>query len=201
MKIAKATGLLFVMTLALVPATIFAQRPMAAQPDNPKATEMKTLYDFSAQTLNGEEFDFTSLKGKRVLIVNTASECGHTPQYKQLQDLYDSYADSGFVVIGFPSNDFGGQEPGSAKEIATFCEKNYGVSFPLMAKTSVKGEGQNPVYQWLTDKERNGRKDVEVIWNFNKFLIDEEGHWLAYYPSDVEPMDERIVEFAKGEIQ
>lgn len=160
--------------------------------------KLKTLHDFKSETLLGEDFDFSSLKGKRVLIVNTASECGYTPQYKQLQELYEEYGGADFTIIGFPSNDFGGQEPGSDKEIAAFCEKNYGVTFPMMAKTPVKGEGQHPVYAWLTHKDQNGQKDVKVQWNFNKFLIDEEGHWVAYYPSGTSPLDKNILEFAQG---
>ncbi len=160
--------------------------------------EMKTLHDYSSQTLDGENFEFSKLKGKRVLIVNTASECGYTPQYKQLQELQDEFGGADFTVIGFPSNDFGGQEPGDAKEIAAFCEKNYGVTFPLMAKSPVKGEDKNPVYKWLTSKEMNGKEDAEVKWNFNKFLVDENGKWVAYFPSGTSPLDEEIVEFAKG---
>lgn len=161
--------------------------------------QMKTFYDFSFTTLNGDKINFSTYRGKRILVVNTASECGYTPQYKQLEDLYEEFGGDKFVVIGFPSNDFGGQEPGSSKEIAAFCEKNYGVTFPLMEKSEVKGEEQNPVYAWLTHKSQNGVSDAEVKWNFNKFLIDEQGHWVAYYPSGVEPLDERIVKFAKGE--
>lgn len=161
--------------------------------------EHTTLHDFTAQSLDGEKFDFADLKGKRVLIVNTASECGYTPQYEQLQELYRKYGGDKFTIIGFPSNDFGGQEPGTDKEIQSFCQKNYGVSFPMMSKTPVTGNDKHPVYQWLTDKERNGRKTVKVQWNFNKFLVDENGEWVAYFPSDVEPLDERIVNFAKGE--
>lgn len=161
-------------------------------------TEMKTLHDFTAKTLAGEDFDFSTLKGKRVLIVNTASECGYTPQYKQLQELYETYGGEDFIIIGFPSNDFGGQEPGSNEEIAAFCEKNFGVTFPMMDKIPVKGKDQHPVYAWLTQKEQNGVDDAKVRWNFNKFLIDENGHWVAYHPSGTDPLDEEIVAFAKG---
>ncbi len=160
--------------------------------------QMKTLYDFSSKTLMGDDFDFSTLKGKRVLIVNTASECGYTPQYKQLQELQDEFGGDKFTVIGFPSNDFGSQEPGSNKEIATFCEKNFGVTFPMMDKTAVKGEEQHPLYAWLTQKSQNGVSNAEVKWNFNKFLIDENGKWVAYYPSGTSPLDEKIVAFAEG---
>ncbi len=163
---------------------------------NPDAA--KNLHDYHSETLEGERFDFASLKGKRVLIVNTASECGYTPQYKQLQELYSEMGGKKFTIIGFPSNDFGGQEPGSNQDIKAFCEKNYGVTFPMMAKTPVKGKDQHPIYKWLTHKDLNGKKDVSVQWNFNKFLIDENGQWVAYYPSNVSPLDEKIIAFAEG---
>jgi glutathione peroxidase len=161
--------------------------------------EMKNLHQFSSETLSGESFNFSELKGKRVLIVNTASKCGFTSQYEQLQELYDMYKDKNFVVIGFPSNDFGKQEPGKNEEIADFCKKNFGVTFPMMAKTPVKGDDQHPIYKWLTHKEENGKEDVKVSWNFNKFLIDENGQWVAHYGSRTKPTDEEIVAFAKGE--
>ena len=164
-------------------------------------TPMSTLHDFKSQTLDGQSFDFASLKGKRVLIVNTASECGYTPQYEQLQELYATYGGENFTVIGFPSNDFGGQEPGSNEEIASFCQKNTTVienPRGAMANTPVKGAQQHPVYQWLTHKDRNGKEDVEVQWNFNKFLVNEKGEWVAYYPSSTSPLDEKIVFFAEG---
>ena len=114
------------------------------------------LYQFSIKTLEGEDFDLSSLKGKKVMIVNTASECGLTPQYAQLQELYEAEGNSKFEIIGFPCNDFGAQEPGSAVQIAAFCEKNYGVSFPMMEKVHVKGDDQHPIYTWLTQKSKNG---------------------------------------------
>ncbi len=160
--------------------------------------EHQTLHDFEAETLEGEPFDFADLKGKRVLIVNTASECGYTPQYEQLQTLYEKYGGENFTIVGFPANDFGKQEPGNNEEIKAFCEKNYGVSFPMMAKISVKGDDMHPVYRWLTQKERNGRKTIKVSWNFNKFLVDENGEWVAYFPSKVDPLDEMITDFASG---
>lgn len=160
--------------------------------------KVKNFYDFDVKTLAGEDFDLAQLKGKRVLVVNTASECGYTPQYAQLQELYAMYGGDQFTVIGFPSDDFGGQEPGSSEEIAAFCQKNYGVTFPMMDKIVVKGEDMHPVYQWLTQKAMNGVSDAEVKWNFNKFLIDENAHWVAYFGSKVLPLDEQIVAFAKG---
>src|SRR5690606_11765256 len=143
-------------------------------------------------------FDLNQLKGKRVLIVNTASECGYTPQYAQLQELYDKYKDKNFVILGFPANNFGGQEPGSNSDIVEFCQKNYGVEFPMMEKVSVKGEDAHPLFLWLTQKAQNSVSDAEIGWNFNKFLIDEKGQWVAHYPSRVEPLDPVIIEFASG---
>ncbi|MGB0979718.1 MAG: glutathione peroxidase [Croceimicrobium sp.] len=156
------------------------------------------FHDFVVKDLNGEEYAFSQLKGKRVLVVNTASKCGYTPQYEGLQKLYKQYGNEQFVVIGFPCNQFMNQEPGSNEEIASFCQKNYGVDFPMMDKIDVKGSEQHPLYTWLTSKEQNGVDDARVSWNFNKFLIDEKGNWIAHYGSRTEPMDEEIVAFAKG---
>lgn len=161
--------------------------------------EAKSFYDFKSETLMGEEFDFSKLKGKRVLVVNTASKCGYTPQYEELQELYEKHGGDKFTIVGFPSNDFMKQEPGSDEEIAEFCKKNYGVTFPMMSKTVVKtGDDQNPVYAWLTHKDQNGVDDAKVSWNFNKFLIDENGKWVAHYKSKTSPLDEEIVNFAEG---
>lgn len=133
------------------------------------------FYDFKVKTLEGHDFDFSSLKGKKVMIVNTASKCGNTPQYKDLEEVYEKYHDNNFVIIGFPANNFGEQEPGTAAEIRKFCSENYGVTFPMMEKISVKGDDMAPLYRWLTSKEKNGVMDSEVKWNFQKYLIDENG--------------------------
>ena len=151
-----------------------------------------TIHSFKVEGLEGDTIDFSAYKGKKILIVNTASECGYTPQYKELQQLYDKYKEK-LVIVGFPANNFGGQEPGSNTEIKAFCEKNYGVSFPMAAKVSVKGDDIAPVYKWLTSKEANGVLDAEIRWNFNKFLIDENGKMVAYFPSKVSPMSDEIV--------
>jgi len=156
---------------------------------------VKTLHDFKTQTLEGKDFNFADLKGKKVLIVNTASECGYTPQYVGLEGLYQMYKSKNFVVIGFPCNDFGGQEPGTNSDIKSFCSKNYGVTFPMMDKISIK---TSPIYQWLTSKKENGVLDATVKWNFNKFLIDEKGHLVKYLPSSVEPTDEQITNWIEG---
>lgn len=150
-----------------------------------------SIYQFKVEALDGGSIDFSKFKGKKILVVNTASECGYTPQYKELEELYKKYQDK-LVVVGFPANNFGGQEPGTNTEIKAFCEKNYGVSFPMAAKISVKGDDTAPIYKWLTQKSENGVLDAEVRWNFNKFLIDENGNMLAYFPSKVNPMSEEI---------
>ena len=136
--------------------------------------------------------------GKVILVVNTASKCGFTPQYEDLQALNEKHGGEKFTIIGFPCNQFGKQEPGTNEEIASFCQKNYGVSFPMMDKIDVKGDEQAPIYQWLTDKELNGVDDAKVSWNFNKFLIDENGKWIAHHGSRTNPLDEEIVAFAMG---
>tara|TARA_R110001592_G_scaffold99522_3_gene283527 strand:+ start:1387 stop:1929 length:543 start_codon:yes stop_codon:yes gene_type:complete len=142
-----------------------------------KSQNMKeSIHQFKVTDLYGKEFDFSSLKGKKLMVVNTASECGLTPQYEQLQSVYEKYKDQNFVIVGFPANNFGAQEPGSDEEIATFCKKNYGVSFPMMSKISVKGDDMHKVYQFLTQKSKNGIEDSKVLWNFQKYLIDENGY-------------------------
>lgn len=151
---------------------------------------MSDFYSFKFKTLSGGEFDFATLKGKKVLIINTASECGYTPQYARLEYLYDKYHQKNFMIIGFPCNDFGSQEPGTNDEIISFCSKNFGVKFPLMEKMSI---AENPLYQWLTQREKNGVLDATIEWNFNKFLIDEEGKVIQYLPSGVEPTDDTII--------
>lgn len=133
------------------------------------------FYDFKVETLSGEEFDMSSLKGKKVMVVNTASKCGLTPQYEQLQSIYEEYGPDDFTIIGFPANNFKNQEPGTEEEIREFCDINYGVTFPMMEKISVKGEDQHPIYQWLTSKSKNGVEDSEVQWNFQKYLIGPDG--------------------------
>lgn len=169
-----------------------------AQKPNPKNTSaMQTLHQLSATDINGRPFDFSSLKGKKVLIVNTASECGLTPQYEQLQQLHLKYGEK-VAIIGFPSNDFAGQEPGSEQEIAQFCSKNYGVTFPLMSKVTVKGEGMHPVYEFLTQKSKNGLQDSEVSWNFQKYLIDEQGKLVKVVSPRTLPDDAEIMSWIKG---
>ena len=155
------------------------------------AVAAKSIYDFKVEALDGSTIDFSKYKGKKILIVNTASKCGYTPQYEGLEALYKKYQDK-LVIVGFPANNFGGQEPGTSKEIGEFCKKNYGVTFPMAAKVSVKGDDKAPIFKWLTSKSENGVLDAEIGWNFGKFLLDENGHLLSYFPSKVTPMSEEI---------
>lgn len=157
----------------------------------------QSFYDFKMKDIDGKDFDLSSLKGKKVLVVNTASKCGLTPQYKQLEELFKTYGGDKFTIIGFPANNFMQQEPGTNKEIAEFCEKNYGVTFKMMSKISVKGDNMDPLYQWLTSKSKNGVSDSEVKWNFQKYLIDENGHLVDVVDPRVKPDDEKIVSWIK----
>jgi glutathione peroxidase len=154
--------------------------------------QVTSIYDFKVKTLEGQGFDFASLKGKKVMIVNTASKCGYTPQYKDLEELYNQYGGDDFVIIGFPANNFAGQEPGTASEIRTFCTDKYGVTFPMMEKISVKGNDMAPLYQWLTSKAKNGVMDSEVKWNFQKYLIDENGKLRDVIYSKEKPNSEKV---------
>jgi len=161
------------------------------------AQEPKSLYDFKMQTIDGEEYDFSQLKGKKVLIVNVASKCGLTPQYEQLQQLYKKWGGDSFTILGFPANNFAGQEPGSHEEIKQFCTKNYGVTFQIFEKISVKGKKIHPLYQWLTQKDLNGQIDAKVTWNFQKFLIDEDGTIFKSVEPKVEPLNYVITDWIK----
>ena len=156
-----------------------------------------SFYELSATTLEGKPFDFSQLKGKRVIIVNTASKCGYTPQYAELEALHKEWGGKGLVILGFPCNDFGRQEPGDATEIGEFCERNYGVTFTMMEKVSVKGDTQHPVYTWLCKADLNGVADHDVKWNFHKFLVSPEGEWLAEFPSGVKPLDTELTSLIK----
>ena len=138
-------------------------------------TDNQTIYQFTVEDINGKPFALADLKGKKVMIVNTASKCGLTPQYKELEALYQQYKDRDFIIIGFPANNFLGQEPGSNEQIASFCSINYGVTFPMMSKISVKGKNMHPLYQFLTQKSKNGVEDSKVQWNFQKYLIGRDG--------------------------
>lgn len=165
---------------------------------NPRSA-MASFHSLSATTIDGQQYEFSQLRGKRVLIVNTASRCGFTPQYKELEELHQKYRNEGLVILGFPCNDFGRQEPGTGEDITEFCEKNYGVTFQLMDKVVINGEDRHPVYQWLCESKNNGVTDHKVAWNFHKFLIDEEGRLVGSMRSGVSPLDAEIQTFAAGE--
>jgi glutathione peroxidase len=152
-----------------------------------------SLYDISINSITGEPINFGNFKGKKILIVNTASECGFTGQYEDLEKLYKTYKDK-LVVIGVPCNQFGGQEPGTLTQIKSFCEVNYGVTFILTEKVDVKGDKQHPLYQWLTKKELNGVKSSSVKWNFQKYLIDEKGNFIDFYYSITKPLSSKITD-------
>ena len=156
------------------------------------------IYQFKVQDIYGNDFDFASLKGKKIMVVNTASECGLTPQYENLQELYETFSSDNFTIIGFPANNFGSQEPGSDAQIASFCKKNYGVSFPMMSKISVKGDDMHEVYEFLTHKDKNGLEDSEVQWNFQKYLIDENGELVRVVSPKTLPIDESITQWIKS---
>lgn len=160
-------------------------------------SQVKNLHSFKVTAIDGSEFDLSSLKGKKVMVVNTASKCGLTPQYKILQELYDQYGGEKFEIIGFPANNFMNQEPGSNKEISSFCSSNYGVTFPMMSKISVKGNDIHPLYAWLTQKSQNGKLDADVTWNFQKFLIDENGNLVDFLKPADKPDDKKVLDWLK----
>ncbi len=180
-------------TVSLALLTLLTACLGAGRPQTPaRSMEIPvtgSLYDFKLKGLTGgEEIDFSKFKGKKVLLVNVASKCGYTPQYADLQDLHEKFG-SKVIVIGVPANNFGGQEPGSHDEIAKFCEQNYGVEFPMTEKISVTGEDQHPLYQWLS-KEAGGQAPK---WNFCKYLIDENGKLIKFFPSSANPMGKEIL--------
>lgn len=163
-----------------------------------EAQTKQSIHQFKVKDLSGKTFDFATLKGKKIMVVNTASRCGYTPQYEQLEFIYEKFKNEKFVVIGFPANNFGSQEPGTNAEIATFCKANYGVTFPMMSKISVKGSTMDEVYQFLTQKAKNGLKDSNVEWNFQKYLLNEKGELEQVYLSGVNPTDVKIINWIKG---
>lgn len=176
--------IILVITIALISTAAFSQT--------------NSFYDFDVQTIEGETFDLSTLKGKKVLVVNTASKCGFTPQYEDLQKLYEKYKSKNFVIIGFPANNFMNQEPGSNQDIMQFCSENYGVTFPMMSKISVKGDDIHPLYKWLTEKEQNGVMDSKVKWNFQKYMIDEKGNLVDVAYSKTNPLDDQIISWIEG---
>jgi len=191
-------ALLILTTSLLMSCHNQAQTSTSAMETTQEPTSIETIYQFKVKDLYGKEFDFASLKGKKILIVNTASECGLTPQYKDLESIYEKYQDKNFIIIGFPANNFGSQEPGSNEQIAKFCEMNYGVKFPMMSKISVKGDDIDPVYKFLTQKSKNGLRDSTVEWNFQKYLINEKGELVNVLSPKVLPTDDAIIGWING---
>ena len=186
-----------VLTLATAASAVVF---IAAKPAAPSAMTETTataetaasVYDFTVKSIDGKDVKLSQYKGKKLLIVNTASECGYTPQYKELEELYKKHGDK-VTVLGFPANNFGGQEPGSEAQIATFCQKNYGVTFPLFSKVSVKGADTAPLFKFLADKAKNGAVSDAPNWNFCKYLVDAQGHVLKFYPSKVTPLSPELL--------
>jgi glutathione peroxidase len=156
----------------------------------------QSIHSFNVKSIDGSSMNLAKYKGKKILIVNTASKCGYTPQYEALEKVYEQYKNK-LVILGFPCNQFGGQEPGTNEEIVAFCKKNYGVTFPMADKIDVQGNNIAPIYQWLTQKSKNGVLDASISWNFNKFLLDENGKMIAYFPSNVKPDSEAILSYLK----
>ncbi len=155
-----------------------------------------SIHTFKVKSIEGGTIDFSKFKGKKILVVNTASKCGYTPQYEALEKIYEEYKDK-LVIVGFPANNFSNQEPGSDGDIQEFCKARFGVKFPLASKISVKGDDTAPIYKWLTSKTENGVLDATITWNFNKFLLDENGKMIAYFPSKVTPDSEDILKYLK----
>ena len=166
-------------------------------PDKESRNSERTLHDFTVTDIDGNEFNLATLKGKKVLVVNVASRCGLTPQYEELQKLYSTYQDKNFTVIGFPANNFNNQEPGTNQEIKEFCTGNFGVTFPMMDKISVKGDEMAPLYSWLTQKDENGVLDQEVTWNFQKYMIDEQGHLVDVVMPRESPLSDKIIDWIR----
>ena len=186
--------LLFALSILSILFSCIAEDEHTSRPDEYAATGGdSSFYSFKLNSLEGEEINFSKYKGKKVLIVNTASKCGFTPQYEELQKLHLQYGDK-VTVLGFPCNQFGGQEPGSSADIKEFCKKNYGVTFQMFEKIDVKGDNQAPLYKWLTTKSLNGWNDKAPGWNFCKYLINEKGELVDFYGSTVSPTSKKIIE-------
>jgi len=162
----------------------------------PKTDPIMSIYDVKINALNGEPINLSDYKNKYILFVNVASKCGFTGQYEDLQKLYDTHKDK-LMIIGVPCNQFGGQEPGTVKEIQTFCQANYGVTFLMTEKVDVKGKNQHPLYQWLTQQEKNGSSSSSVKWNFQKYLVGKKGELIDYYFSITNPLSDKIINHIK----
>ena len=191
--------LLLVITIILFACGKTLERPSdltGFHPDYNQTME-SNFYEFKLKDIDGKEVDFSSFKGKKLLIVNVASKCGYTKQYAQLQELYENFGDK-VLVLGFPANNFGGQEPGSNEEIKAFCDAEFGVTFPMFEKISVKGFDKHPLYRWLSDASQNGWNNEEPSWNFCKYFINEKGELVKFFPSSVNPLDEEILKLIEA---
>lgn len=195
----KTTKLLIVIFIFVSYAVLSqAQAPKMVTDINLKQKQVNTIYQFVVFDINHKPFDFSKLKGKKVMIVNTASKCGYTSQYEELQKLYVKYKKNGLVIVGFPANNFRNQEPGTNAEIAEFCSVNFGVTFPMMEKISVKGDDMHPIYQYLTQKSKNGVEDSEVAWNFQKYLINRNGVLEKMIKHKTSPLDDEIIKWIEN---
>lgn len=182
----------FIFTFSIIVVIGFTScTSIQSKPNTMTTTASTSIYDISINNIDEQPTNLSAYKGKKILIVNVASECGYTPQYADLQKLQEQHSGK-ITVLGFPANNFGGQEPGSNKEIAKFCQKNFGVSFPMFEKISVKGSDKHPLFKWLSDKSLNGWNDQEPSWNFCKYLVDENGQLLKFFPSRVNPTSDEI---------
>jgi len=188
--------IMFATVLSLTCIVAAAKTGHKKEISNAETTRAKTIYDFKIKSLEGGTIDFSQYKGKKILIVNTASKCGFTPQYAGLEKLYEQYKDK-VVIIGFPSDNFGGQEYHDNDSIKSFCQKNYGVTFPLTTRVDVKGDNATPVFKYLCNKSENGVLDATISWNFNKFIIDGNGNLLAHFDSKVTPDSEELLKYIK----
>ena len=191
----KKITVIFGLALALLTGCF---NKVVQKPKEELVADRPSIHQFKVTDISGSEFDFATLKGKKIMIVNTASKCGLTPQYEQLQEIYDKYKDEGFIIIGFPANNFMSQEPGTNVEIAEFCKLNYGVTFPMMEKISVKGNDMHPIYQFLTKEALNGFADTDVEWNFQKYLLNKDGQLEKVIGPKILPTDEEVVSWIKG---
>src|SRR5919112_571421 len=182
------------MNKLLLLAAVFVAGTSATPKGGPAGNKAapKTIYEFKVSSIEGGTIDFSKYKGKKILVVNTASKCGFTPQFEGLEKLYKEHQDK-LVIVGFPANNFGQQDPGTNEEIQEFCKVRYGVTFPLASKVDVVGDNTAPLFKWLTSKEENGVLDATIGWNFTKFLLDENGKLIASFPSRVEPQSEEIL--------
>lgn len=194
----KRLSIFLVAVFGLISCQNHAQAKLEAKQTKVSKMSAEDIYQFKVTDLAGVDYDMKDLRGKKVMIVNTASKCGLTPQYKDLEAIYQKYKDKNFVIVGFPANNFAGQEPGTNKEIGEFCERNYGVSFPMMGKISVKGDDMHDLYKFLTKKERNGLQDSTVEWNFQKYLIDENGHLVKVIDPKTLPTDASIISWIES---